>query len=130
MDRIHAAGKEPADSGHVNFVTRLSGDVIGRLPFERQGDGCLDLTPTPLRNLSQHRFGRILADEVRGSPGAELRYSQQWEGAEEIGDAVMSVVTDLETGTTTRVRSRYVIGCDGAGSRVRKMLGSRCWARR
>ena len=123
MDRIHAAGKDPVDAGHVNFVTRLAGDLIGRLPFERQGDECLDFTPTPLRNLSQHRFEPILADELRVSPGAELRYGQQWEHSEELDDAVVSDIVDLDTGETSRVRSRYVIGCDGAGSRVRGLLG-------
>lgn len=38
MERIFAAGKSEADAGHVNFVTRLAGDLIGRLPFERQGE--------------------------------------------------------------------------------------------
>lgn len=123
MDRIHVAGKDAADAGHVNFVTRLNGDLIGRLPFERQGDACLDFTPTPLRNLSQHRFEPILVDELRLAPGAELRYRQQWERSEQIDDVVVSDVLDLDTGETSRVRSRYVIGCDGAGSRVRKLLG-------
>ena len=36
MPRILAAGKNKADAGHVNFVTRLNGDLIGRLPFERK----------------------------------------------------------------------------------------------
>jgi len=123
MDRIHAAGKDPADAGHVNFVTHLSGELIGRLPFERQGAGCLEFTPTPLRNLSQHRFEPILADELLSSPGTELRYRHQWDHSDEAGDAVMSNISNLDTGETTRVRSRYVVGCDGAGSRVRKMLG-------
>ena len=123
MDRIHAAGTDRADSGHVNFVTRLNGELIGRLPYERQDDGCLDVTPTPLRNLSQHRFEPILADELRASPGAELRYRHRWEHSDETGDAVVSVITDLGTERTIRVRSRYLIGCDGAGSRVRKQLG-------
>lgn len=122
MERIAAAGKSEADSGHVNFVTRLTGDLIGRLPFERQGDACLEFTPTPLRNLSQHRFEPILAEELRTSPGAQLRYRHQWEHSEDNGDAVTSDIVDLATGTTTQVRSRYVIGCDGAGSRVRKLL--------
>ena len=123
MDRIFAAGRDPADAGHVNFVTRLTGQLIGRLPFERQGDDCLDLTPTPLRNLSQHRFEPILVDELEASPGTELRYGHRWERADSHGDAVTSVVTDVEAGATYQVRSRYVVGCDGAGSSVRKMLG-------
>ena len=123
MERIHAAGKDPADAGHVNFVTTLTGELIGRLPFERQGDACLDFTPTPLRNLSQHRFEPILADELAASPGAELRYHHRWEHSEETGDGVESTVADLDSGDHLRVRSRYVVGCDGAGSGVRKLLG-------
>ncbi len=123
MDRIFATGKSAADAGHVNFVTRLGGDLIGRLPFERQGEACLEYTPTPLRNLSQHRFEPILVDELRASPGIELRYRQQWEHSEENDEGVVSDIVDLDTGDTTQVRSRYVIGCDGAGSRVRKLLG-------
>jgi hypothetical protein len=63
-----AACKDPADAGHVRFVTRLAGEEIGHLPFERQGDECLRYTPTPLRNLSQHRFEPILAETLRKLP--------------------------------------------------------------
>ena len=42
-------------------MTKLGGEVLGRLPFERQDDDVLAFTPTPLRNLSQHRFEPILA---------------------------------------------------------------------
>ena len=122
MERIHAAGQDAADAGHVNFVTRLNGELIGRLPYERQDDRCLDVTPTPLRNLSQHRFEPILVDELRASPNTELRYGVQWERSEERDQEMISDVVELDTGRSTRVTSRFVIGCDGAGSRVRKML--------
>jgi 2-polyprenyl-6-methoxyphenol hydroxylase-like FAD-dependent oxidoreductase len=123
MPRILAAGKNKADAGHVNFVTRLNGDLIGRLPFERQGETCLAFTPTPLRNLSQHRFEPILVDELRSAQGAALRYGNEWQHCESGDDAVMSSVVDLATGATAPIRSRYVIGCDGAGSGVRTSLG-------
>jgi len=74
METIAAACKDPADAGHVIFVTRLAGEEIGRLPFERQGEECLRYTPTPLRNLSQHRFEPILADTIQKLPGVDLRY--------------------------------------------------------
>jgi 2,4-dichlorophenol 6-monooxygenase len=123
MDAIAQAAKDPADAGYAVFVTRLNGEEVGRLPFERQGDDCLRHTPTPLRNLSQHRFEPILSDALEALPEAELRYGHQWEGAEQDEDGVTSTVRDLTSGETLVVRSRYLVAADGAGSRVRKSLG-------
>ena len=66
-----------------------------------------ETTPTPLRNLSQHRFELILADELRASPGAGLRYRHQWEHSDEIGDGVLSEVTQAykSTGGAASVHS-------------------------
>ncbi len=123
MEAIDAACKNPEDAGHVRFVTRLAGEEIGHLPFERQGEECLRYTPTPLRNLSQHRFEPILADAVRKLPNVELRYGWQWEESEQDAEGVTSKVRDLASGEVHEVRSRYVIAADGAGSRVRRSLG-------
>lgn len=123
MDAVTALAEDPAVAGHVNFVSRLGGSLVGRLPFEQQGDDCLALTPTPLRNLSQHRFEPLLADELRRRPGVELRYRHQWEASTADDGGVTSIITDLDTGERTEVRSAYVIACDGAGSGVRKSLG-------
>lgn len=123
MAAIAHAAKDPADAGHVRFVTRLDGTEIGRLPFEQQGDACLRHTPTPLRNLSQPRFERILADAIGKLPDAELRYGHQWEESHQDESGVTSRVRDLAKGETLEVRSRYLIAADGAGSRVRKSLG-------
>ena len=123
MDAVAALCEDPAVAGHVNFVSRLGGSLVGRLPFEQQGDDCLALTPTPLRNLSQHRFEPLLADELHRRPGVELRYRHQWESSMIDDDGVTSIVTDLDTGESLEVRSEYLIACDGAGSGVRKHLG-------
>jgi len=123
MQAIDALCKNPADAGHVRFVTRLAGAEIGSLPFERQGEECLRDTPTPLRNLSQHRFEPLLAEAAGKLPGVDLRYGWQWEQSTPDPEGVTSVVRDLASGETTEVRSRYVIAADGAGSRVRRSLG-------
>ena len=91
MQVIEAACKNPADAGHVRFVTRLAGEEIGHLPFERQGDECLRHTPTPLRNLSQHRFEPLLAEAVSTRPEIDLRYGWQWESSEQDAGGVTSV---------------------------------------
>jgi len=123
MAAILGAAKDPRDAGHVNFVTRLSGDLIGRLPFEKQGDACFAHTPTPLRNLSQHRFEPILARAFENRQHTSLRYRWQWEASEQDARGVRSRVRNLETDETVEVQSRYVIAADGAGSRVRASLG-------
>jgi 2,4-dichlorophenol 6-monooxygenase len=123
MDAIARAAKDPADAGLALFVTRLAGEEVGRLPFEQQGEDCLRHTPTPLRNLSQHRFEPILAQAVGAQPDAEIRYGQRWEGAHQDAESVTSTVRDLERDEAYEVRSRILIAADGAGSRIRKWLG-------
>jgi len=120
---IAAACKNPADAGQVFWVTTLAGQELGRLPFERQGDDALAFTPTPLRNLSQHRLEPILLDELRRCPDVAIAHGHAWEGAEQDGEGVTSRVRDQESGAVHEVRSRWLIGADGAASPVRKLLG-------
>jgi 2-polyprenyl-6-methoxyphenol hydroxylase-like FAD-dependent oxidoreductase len=122
MAAIARASKDPADAGYSIFVTRLAGEELGRLPFEQQGDDCLRHTPTPLRNLAQHRFEPILADTLAGIPTAQIRYAHQWESFDQDAEGVTSLVRDLASDELIEIRSRCLIAADGAGSRVRKSL--------
>jgi 2,4-dichlorophenol 6-monooxygenase len=123
MQAIAAAAKSPADAGATYWVTKLGGEVLGRLPFERQEDDVLAVTPTPLRNVSQHRFEPILLDALRAAGAAAPRFGHRWESATADADGVTSSLTELESGRRYEVRSRYLIAADGAGSPVRKSLG-------
>lgn len=122
MAAVADAAMAPEDAGAVFWVTRLGGRVLGRLPFERQGDDQLALTPTPLRNLSQNRFEPILLDALARA-GRTPAWRFQWESCVQDGDAVRSRVRDLARDETREIRSRYLLAADGAGSRVRKSLG-------
>lgn len=122
MAATEAASQKPEDAGWVYFVTKLGGTVLGRLPFERQGDDQLSVTPTPLRNLSQNRFEPLLL-EALARLGCAPRWSVQWQEHEETGRGVVSRLLDRTTGEVTIVRSRYLLGADGAGSRIRRSLG-------
>ena len=98
MDEIASIAQDPRDAGHVNFVTRLNGQLIGRLPFERQGDEILAVTPHPLRNISQHRLEPLMARVVGEMPGVDLRYDHEWVSATLTDNGVVSVVRNLRTG--------------------------------
>jgi 2-polyprenyl-6-methoxyphenol hydroxylase-like FAD-dependent oxidoreductase len=123
MEAILGVAQDPADAGHVNFVTRLNGQLIGQLPFERQGDEILALTPHPLRNISQHRLEPLMSAEVGASPLVDLRYDTEWVSAARTGNGVVSVIRDVRTGEEVNLSSSFLIGADGAGSAVRKSTG-------
>jgi 2-polyprenyl-6-methoxyphenol hydroxylase-like FAD-dependent oxidoreductase len=123
MQAIAAACQDPADAGRVLWVTTLAGQELGRLPYERQGDDALAYTPTPLRNLSQHRLEQILLDELRRCANVEIAYGHEWEHAEQDSAGVTSRIRDLASGAVYDARSRWLIAADGAASPVRKLLG-------
>ena len=122
MAQLRARATRREDGSHVVWMTKLAGEELGRLPYERQGDENLQYTPTPLLNLSQHLFEPILLDRLREESDAEVRYRHQWDALEQDGDGVTSRIDDLETGCSYAVHSRYVLAADGAGSRVRKAV--------
>ena len=120
MGRVLAACQDPEEGAWVRWVTTLVGEELGRVPFEYQ-DRIHELdvvTPTPLRNLSQHRLEPILRDHVD-----TLVDGVEWTAAVQDADGVTSTLRDTGTGATSTVRSSYVIAADGAGSRVRASLG-------
>lgn len=123
MAAIAAECKSPSDAGRVRWVMTLAGEELGSLPFERQGDDVLAFTPTPLRNLSQHRLEPLLVEHLLEQPAASLRFAHEWEGAQQDAGGVTSRIRDIAAGRCFEVRSRWLLAADGAGSRVRKLLG-------
>ncbi len=121
MEAAKAAWREPIEAGWAYFVTKLGGTVLGRLPFERQGDAQRAVTPTPLRNISQDRFEPLLLDAL-AKTGRSPDWNTQWESLEDTGECVVSQILDRTTGETEVVRSHYVLAADGASSRIRRGL--------
>ncbi len=119
---LRAAGTARADGAHVAWMTTLAGTELGRLPYERQGDDALALTPEPFVNLSQHKLEPILVEHLERDARTDLRWRHEWQGLEQDGAGVTSRVRDLARGEDYMVRSRYVLAADGAGSRIRRSL--------
>ncbi|MFT4097273.1 MAG: FAD-dependent monooxygenase [Rhodoblastus sp.] len=115
----HAMPRE--DGGFVRFVTRLQGLELGALAYERQDDGALDATPTPLINIPQPALEDILLEEVAANPLIALPRPQTWLSAADAGTYVLSRIAAPDG--EREVKSRYVLACDGADSAVRKACG-------
>jgi len=122
MGALARHGKSPEDAGWAYFVTKLGGRVLGRLPFEQQGDDQLARTPHPLRNLSQNHFEPALVRALERFSGKAPLWGHAWEDGRREADGVVSQVRGPD-GAVHEVRSRWLVGADGAGSRVRKWLG-------
>ncbi len=115
MAAVLAQALPPAEAGWVHWVTKLGGKVVGSLPYERQGDEMLTITPTPLRNLSQHRLEPALL-----TPDLDVRYRHSWTGATEHDDGVTVEVDGPDESLT--IEASYLLGADGAASAVRRWL--------
>jgi 2-polyprenyl-6-methoxyphenol hydroxylase-like FAD-dependent oxidoreductase len=124
VEAIRAAAQSPADAGRVYWVDRLGGNVFGWLPYEQQGDDQLAITPTPLRNLSQHHLEPLLLAELR-SRGIEVEYGTTWQSHADHGSHVEShlAATADDDAVAEFVTSSWLLACDGAGSAVRAACG-------
>ncbi len=111
----------PDEAGMVRWVTKLGGELIGSLPYERQGDEMFEVTPTPLRNLSQHRLEPLLlATEL------DVRYRHAFADVVEVSHGGEQDRVDVEVAGpdgTYHLRAKYVLGADGAASSVRRWAG-------
>ena len=120
VEKIRSAAQSPEQAGFVHWVTHLGGKVLGTLQYEQQGDGNLSVTPSPLRNLSQHLLEPLLVSELR-SRGIGVEYGSTWEAYEEVLDGVISTVAI--NGQNEKISSKWLIACDGASSSVRNACG-------
>lgn len=123
LDAIYARQTPPGEGATVRFVTRLRGEELGALPYERQDDAVRDLTPTPLINIAQPDFEAVLRDCVGRLPLIELSVGEEWLASVEDERGVVSTIRDRRTEREHEVPSQYLIACDGAASPVRQSLG-------
>ncbi len=119
MAPVLDAALSPDEAGMVRWVTKLGGEVVGSLPFERQGDEMLAVSPTPLRNVSQHRLEPLLL-----APHLDVRYRTTFSEVGSTGDIRDTVeVAVVGPDGPYQIRAKYLLGADGASSTVRRSSG-------
>ncbi len=79
-------------------------------------------SPCVMCDLPQTRLEPLLLAEAARS-GAHVRFSTELESFEQFEEGVTSTVKDRLTGERFKVKSRYLVGADGARSRVVEQLG-------
>lgn len=133
-DAVRAAGLSADWNTDVVYMTRLNGVEISR--FERStpadvragtqhGVAANWPTPEPQHFISQLYLEPVLRATAVERWGVDLRTGFELTSFTQDDTGVATVVTDVESGEQQTIRSRYLVGCDGSGSIVRKRIGSR-----
>jgi 2,4-dichlorophenol 6-monooxygenase len=125
-DRFHAVATPQHMMSNNLWVTTLADREIARSQTwgtapDRLGE-YLASSPEPMANCPQTVLEPMLLDAAREA-GADIRFNTEFVELVQDDDGVTSVIRDRETGETTTVRSRYVIGADGARSKVLAQAG-------
>jgi 2-polyprenyl-6-methoxyphenol hydroxylase-like FAD-dependent oxidoreductase len=116
VDQAIAVG-ESASTLTITFATKAI-----ELDFAGQLSGPQNYTAYPdPRTLSQHDTERILTERL-SEQGVEIERGRALTGLTQDGETV-TVSLRGEDGPVETVRCRWVIGCDGAHSAVRKAAG-------
>src|SRR5215469_8537589 len=107
----------------VVFVTSLAGYELGRVVRPPRRERASEHSPESTQTCSQHWFDPILQRRALSFPSVTLRYRCRLDTFEETPGGVSATLEDTETGARETVTADYLVGCDGAGSTVRRALG-------
>ncbi|MGB6397542.1 MAG: FAD-dependent oxidoreductase [Bradyrhizobium sp.] len=131
-EKVRNAGL-PADYPHdISYRTSFTGKELTRIPIPcrrdrftaKGGPDCNWPTPEPPHRINQIFLEPILFEHAEEKPRIRIVNRSCAEDVV-VEDSSASVgLRDLDTGTVRRVSCRFLIGCDGARSVVRKAIGA------
>jgi 2-polyprenyl-6-methoxyphenol hydroxylase-like FAD-dependent oxidoreductase len=131
--KVRSAGL-PADYPHdISYRTTFTGRELTRIriPCRRDrftmtdGPDCNWPTPEPPHRINQIFLEPILFEHAAAQPCIRIINRTSVEDVV-VGDtSARAVLRDLDTGAISRMGCRFLIGCDGARSVVRKAIGAR-----
>jgi 2-polyprenyl-6-methoxyphenol hydroxylase-like FAD-dependent oxidoreductase len=130
VDRVRALGYPPSVPMDVLIVTRLCDPPLAILPYPSVAqaraqiaacrDGSLPLEPYQL--VSQNDLEPLLKEVAEATPNVTVRYGCELVDVSQNNTAVEARVR-LADGTEGLPSSKYLVGCDGGHSLVRRQLG-------
>ena len=126
-DALRQASPMPPDyPPNVVFATRMNGHELAR--FENAFNGTRvrnELYSEEAQWVPQYTLEEVLRVRASALPGVAVAFQHEVRGFDQDADGVTTEVVDLRDDTVKAVRSRYLVGADGARSFVREKIGAR-----
>jgi 2-polyprenyl-6-methoxyphenol hydroxylase-like FAD-dependent oxidoreductase len=134
---IYRAALPPDINYFITFSSRLAGHELYRItsPSIRQ---TIERTPEVMARwrelqwspfyktqIGQQALEPVLWRYAQQQSGVDLRHGWRFDGFVEDEHGVTSTATELATGLTETIRSRWLVACDGGTSTIRRTLGIR-----
>jgi 2-polyprenyl-6-methoxyphenol hydroxylase-like FAD-dependent oxidoreductase len=131
-DKVRNAGL-PADYPHdISYRTTFAGKELTRIRIPCRRDRFTDTdcadgnwpTPEPPHRINQIFLEPILFEHAAHQPRITIVNRTSAEDAVVHDDGADVALRDLDSGKVRRLRCRFLIGCDGGRSIVRKAIGA------
>ena len=137
--RLGVAGKArntglpPDYANDVSYRTSFTGQELARIPIPcrrdrydaTEGPDVGWPTPEPPHRINQIFLEPVLFDHAAQMPRLTIHSQTEVTGFAQTEDQVRAELVDLETGATRTVTCRFMVGCDGGRSAIRKAIGAR-----
>ena len=129
-DELRALGVAPQHSFDVIFAAGLNGPIHGRWRQPSVNEQRASIAATadgsvpgqPWQRCSQAIFEALMMDRAHRDPLIDVRQGWRLQACSQASDGVAAQLADSD-GNTVTVHADYLVGCDGASSRVRAELG-------
>ena len=126
-DKLAAASPFGVDyPSNVAFVTRLGGKLIKRF------ENALQCSPERDERYSEHsqwipqyKLEQVLREHAATLPSIEFRFGSEYSDFEQDDDGVTVHYSDVASGEARSLRAGYLVGGDGARSKVRDDIGAK-----
>ncbi|MGZ3399318.1 MAG: FAD-dependent oxidoreductase [Caulobacteraceae bacterium] len=133
VDEVRAAGLPDDYPNDVVLRTRATGWELMRIHIPCRRDRYTDTsgpddwwpTPEPPHRVNQIFLEPVLFRNAQAARGVTILNRTEFTGFEQDEAGVSAQADDLDSGEAVVVRARYLVGCEGGRSLVRRTIGAR-----
>jgi 2-polyprenyl-6-methoxyphenol hydroxylase-like FAD-dependent oxidoreductase len=133
VEKVRNAGLPSDYPNDVVFRTTVTGTELSRIPIpcrdtrytETQGPDAWWPTPEPPHRINQIYLEPILLEHAAGMANVTLLNRTQVLSFEQAKNSVTAQAKNIDTDASLTIKARYMVGCDGGRSEVRKQMGAK-----